>query len=195
MDREAWRAAAHGVAKSQTWPSDWTDWLPLLSHVPVYWGCMQACQVTSVISNSLLPYGPKPSRLLCPWDSPGKNTGVDVVPTDFLLWHIFLFILVDGSVILGITPSALWQHPDWSVLQFLQALDRAFHKISTGNFMEPLEVSGTVQFKERVNCWEKVEGGKRTAVFRNGITWLVQSGSFWPSITSWMGFLGGAGGK
>ena len=25
MDREAWRAAAHGVAKSQTWLSDWTE--------------------------------------------------------------------------------------------------------------------------------------------------------------------------
>ena len=24
MDREAWRAAVHGVAKSWTWPSDWT---------------------------------------------------------------------------------------------------------------------------------------------------------------------------
>ena len=26
MDREAWRAAVHGVRKSRTWLSDWTDW-------------------------------------------------------------------------------------------------------------------------------------------------------------------------
>ena len=26
MDREAWRAANHGVTKSQTWLNDWTDW-------------------------------------------------------------------------------------------------------------------------------------------------------------------------
>ena len=28
MDREAWRAGVHGVAKSRTWLSNWTDWLP-----------------------------------------------------------------------------------------------------------------------------------------------------------------------
>jgi len=27
MDREAWRAVIHGVAKSRTRLSDWTDWL------------------------------------------------------------------------------------------------------------------------------------------------------------------------
>ena len=27
MDREAWRAAVHAIAKSQTYLSDWTDWL------------------------------------------------------------------------------------------------------------------------------------------------------------------------
>ena len=26
MDREAWHAAVHGVAKNQTWLSGWTDW-------------------------------------------------------------------------------------------------------------------------------------------------------------------------
>ena len=26
MDREAWRVAVHGVTKSRTWLSDWTDW-------------------------------------------------------------------------------------------------------------------------------------------------------------------------
>ena len=30
--------------------------------------------VALVVSDSLQPYGP--ARLLCPWDSPGKNTGV-----------------------------------------------------------------------------------------------------------------------
>ena len=28
----------------------------------------------SVVSNTLQPYGPEPARLLCPWDSPGKES-------------------------------------------------------------------------------------------------------------------------
>ena len=34
------------------------------------------CQVASVLSNSQQPHGLKPTRLLCPWDFPGKSTGV-----------------------------------------------------------------------------------------------------------------------
>ena len=28
----------------------------------------------------LQPFGLYPTRLLCPWESPGKNTGVDLCP-------------------------------------------------------------------------------------------------------------------
>ena len=31
MDREVWHAVVHGVTKSQTWPSDWTEELMLLN--------------------------------------------------------------------------------------------------------------------------------------------------------------------
>ena len=35
MDREAWRAAIHGVEKSQTWLSDWTElWVNTLNLCP-----------------------------------------------------------------------------------------------------------------------------------------------------------------
>ena len=34
------------------------------------------CCVTSVMSDSVQPHGLQPTRLLPPWDSPGKNTGV-----------------------------------------------------------------------------------------------------------------------
>ena len=36
-------------------------------------GC---AKFTSVVSDSLRPHGLQPTRLLCPWDSPGKNTRV-----------------------------------------------------------------------------------------------------------------------
>ena len=41
----------------------------------------------SVVSDSLWPHGLQPTRLLCPWDFPRKNTGVGC---HFLLQGIFL---------------------------------------------------------------------------------------------------------
>ena len=53
------------------------------------------CQVTSVVSDSLRPHGLQPARLLCPWDSPGKHTGVGchallqgIFPTQGLNLHL-----------------------------------------------------------------------------------------------------------
>ena len=36
----------------------------------------RCCQVASVVSDSVRPHKRQPTRLPCPWDSPGKNTGV-----------------------------------------------------------------------------------------------------------------------
>ena len=54
--------------------------------------CTHACpHVCSVLSDSLWPHGLKSTKLLCPWNFPGKNTGVDC---HFLLQWIFL---IQGS--------------------------------------------------------------------------------------------------
>ena len=48
--------------------------------VPVFIQLIQmtcnACSVASVVSDSLQPYRPQSTRLLCLWDPPGKNTRV-----------------------------------------------------------------------------------------------------------------------
>ena len=38
--------------------------------------CCCCCCIISVVSNSVQPHRWQPTRLPCPWDSPGKNTGV-----------------------------------------------------------------------------------------------------------------------
>ena len=50
---------------------------PLCVYAKSFQSCSTLCD----------PYGLKPTRLLCPWDSPGKNTGVGCY---FLLQGIFL---------------------------------------------------------------------------------------------------------
>ena len=44
----------------------------------------RCCCVASVVSNSVRPHRQQPTRLPCPWDSPGKNTGVQP--------NIFVFV-------------------------------------------------------------------------------------------------------
>ena len=39
-------------------------------------GCCELHCECSVVSDSLQPHGLQPTRVLCPWDFPGKNTGV-----------------------------------------------------------------------------------------------------------------------
>ena len=65
MDGGAWWAAVHRVTKSWTQLSDFT----FTFH-------FHACQVASVMSDSVWPYGQQPTRFLWPHDSLGKNVGV-----------------------------------------------------------------------------------------------------------------------
>ena len=38
--------------------------------------CSCCCYVASAVSDSVLPYGQQPTRLLCPWNSPDQNSQV-----------------------------------------------------------------------------------------------------------------------
>ena len=53
--------------------------------------CVHARKFAFIVFESLQHYGLYPTRFLCPWNSPGKNTGVDC---HFLLQAIFL---IQGS--------------------------------------------------------------------------------------------------
>ena len=74
-----------------------------------------ACWVASNKSNTMQPYGLRPTRLLCPWDSPGKSTGVSC---EVLLQGIFLTQGSNRSLFMSpalagrlFTTSATWGAP------------------------------------------------------------------------------------
>ena len=52
------------------------SWAEPWRQVPREYVVCCCCYVTSVVSDSLRPHGLQPTRLLRPWNSPGKNTGV-----------------------------------------------------------------------------------------------------------------------
>ena len=57
---------------------------------------MPACSVASVMSDSLPPYGLQLARLLSPWNSPSKNTGVGyhaLLQSSFLTQGLKLHLL------------------------------------------------------------------------------------------------------
>ena len=69
-----------------------------------------ACSVASVIYNSLPPYGLYSARLLCSWDSPGKNTGV--VEKELATYSNIFAWRIPGTEELGKLPSMGSQESD-----------------------------------------------------------------------------------
>ena len=80
MDREAWHAADHGVAKSRTWPSDWTElnWTEAdtsstwkspcdcAAGLYCYVCCCGCCASQERINASAVPTAPRPLFQLAP---------------------------------------------------------------------------------------------------------------------------------
>ena len=83
--------------------------------------CVCAC---SVVSNSLWPRGLQPTRLLCPWNSPGKNTGVGchfflqgIFPTQLSTSHLLCLLHWQADFLHFVLPwkylkiHVRWQNP------------------------------------------------------------------------------------
>ena len=60
------------VTKRKHWRQGYIRSLGL---IPMHCCCC-CCWVASVVSDSVQPHRRQPTRLRCPWDSPGRNTGV-----------------------------------------------------------------------------------------------------------------------
>ena len=118
----------HGVAKSRTRLSDWSDLIWCL--IQIYyclniwcfpdlsrwswwaiWPNMCCIYVLnhSVVSGSLQPHGLQLTRLLRPWNFPGKSTGVGchsyrlsiTVPSKFRCWNLIPNVIVFGGGAFG----------------------------------------------------------------------------------------------
>ena len=84
-DGGAWWAAIYGVTQSRTQlkrlsssSSSSIDTCRGMNESPHKYEQYKSkkSESCSVISDSLQPHGLQPARLLCPWDSPGQDTGV-----------------------------------------------------------------------------------------------------------------------
>ena len=65
----------------------YTEWVGYLMQTNDHFCCSLVVKSCLTL---LWPHGLNPARLLCPWDSPGKNTGVGC---HFLLWGIGIYCL------------------------------------------------------------------------------------------------------
>ena len=81
------------------------------------------CQVASVVSDSVRPHGLQPTRILCPWDSPGKNTGVGChcllqCVNVKSLSHVRLFLTPWTAAYQAPAPMGFSRQEYWSGLPF-----------------------------------------------------------------------------
>ena len=115
---------------------------------------VHSCEIISVMSDSVWPCGLHPTKLLCPWDSPGKNKGVSC---HFLLqrifstqgWNPYLLCLLHWQVgSLTLAPGSLspGQPPPMTDMWVQESQPRALRQ---GNSVMLFTVQGSARIRVR----------------------------------------------
>ena len=102
MDREAWRAAIHGVAKSQTWLSDWTELVAqLVKNLPA----MQETLVQFLGQEDSLEKGEATHSSILAWmvswtvsSMESQRVGHDWVTFTFTCWIVMLNVFFTSKM-------------------------------------------------------------------------------------------------
>ena len=86
-----------------------------------------------VVSDSLGPHGLQPARLLCPWNSPGKNTGVgshSLLQGIFLIQGSNLGLLPCRQILYHLSHQGSPASNDWSVQGYKDLINLPQFRIS-----------------------------------------------------------------
>ena len=86
--------------------------------------CVRVCLVASVMFDSVQPYRLQPARLLCLWDFPGKNTGVD---SHAFLQGIFLTQGLNPCLLLSRIADGFFTH--WATWKGIFLLSVQFSSV------------------------------------------------------------------
>ena len=122
--------------------------------------CVCVCvSAHSVVSDSVRPPGLWPARLLCPWDSPGKNTGGGC---HFLLQGIFL---TQGSNLCLLCPPhwqvgslpAIWEAPVYRYSYYEKQYKDSSKKLKIKLSYDPaIPLLGIYSRKTKTLTWKDI---------------------------------------
>ena len=130
------------------------------------------------MSNSLRPYGPESFRLLCPWNSPGKNTGVGyhASPGNLPDPGIEPLSLPSPGLVSGFfTTSATWELPsrweqgksDAKAGQFLVKGSSLTHMLAFTLFWNPTKITLSLKKEKTPTTRTKRTEGRRCSIIKN----------------------------
>ena len=142
----------------------------------------------SVVSDSSLPHGLQPTRLLHPWDFPGKSTGVGCHCLLRLYWLVALFFF-------GLVSCSQICYPFQSpIYSFIYSLNEGFASVisnfllESSSFFFPLK-SRTLYKETRLReqgdwDWESMKAMKHI-LFCYLLLWSLWAKCYWGPSNMW----------